>query len=207
MSRFDLSNYETVETRLAKFWEEYPNGRIHTNIYHYDENKILFAAEIYKDAADEKPVSTGYAEELRDASPVNRTSHVENAETSAIGRALANFKFQSKSAPRPSREEMQKVVRQQGEPQPNAINHPTQRTREQMIDDANNKAQQIKERVSVTSITVTEAQLKLLNKLASEKSQDVVAFSSEVLNKTVEDIATLTKRDASTVINALMKAQ
>jgi hypothetical protein len=207
MSRFDLSNYETVETRLAKFWEEYPNGRIHTNIYHYDENKILFAAEIYKDAADEKPVSTGYAEELRDASPVNRTSHVENAETSAIGRALANFKFQSKSAPRPSREEMQKVVRQQGEPQPNAINHPTQRTREQMINDANNKAQQIKERVSVTSITVTEAQLKLLNKLASEKSQDVVAFSSEVLNKTVEDIATLTKRDASTVINALMKAQ
>lgn len=206
MSRFDLSNYETVETRLAKFWEEYPNGRIHTNIYYYDENKVLFAAEIYKDAADDKPVSTGYAEELRDASPVNRTSHVENAETSAIGRALANFKFQSKSAPRPSREEMQKVVRQQGEPQPVATNHPTQRTREQMISDANERSHQMKERVSVTSITVTEAQLKLLNKLASEKSQDVVAFSSEVLNKTVEDIATLTKRDASTVINALMKA-
>jgi hypothetical protein len=68
---------------------------------------------VYKESTDAHPVATGYAEEIRDASPVNRTSHVENAETSAIGRALANFVFQSKTAPRPSREEMQKVARRE----------------------------------------------------------------------------------------------
>jgi len=111
--RFNLDNYETVESRLAKFWEAYPNGRIATSVHHYDDNKVVFRAEVYKESTDAHPVATGYAEEIRDASPVNRTSHVENAETSAIGRALANFVFQSKTAPRPSREEMQKVARRE----------------------------------------------------------------------------------------------
>jgi len=114
--RFNLDNYETVEQRLAKFWEQFPNGQVFTQIHHYDENRVVFRAEIYKDIADPRPVATGFAEETRDASPVNRTSHVENAETSAIGRALANYIFQSKTAPRPSREEMSKVVRQQAQP-------------------------------------------------------------------------------------------
>jgi hypothetical protein len=111
--RFNLDNYETVEARLAKFWEMYPNGRIATYVHYYDDSRVVFRAEVYKDMLDMDPVASGYAEEVRDASPVNRTSHVENAETSAIGRALANFIFQSKTAPRPSREEMVKVARQQ----------------------------------------------------------------------------------------------
>ena len=114
--RFNLDNYETVETRLAKFWEKYPNGRIATSVFHYDNDKVVFAAAVFTDAGDQHPRATGYAEELRDASPVNRTSHVENAETSAIGRALANFVFQSKTAPRPSREEMAKVARSEAKP-------------------------------------------------------------------------------------------
>ena len=111
--RFNLDNYETVEARLAKFWEMYPNGQVFTAIHHYDDSKVVFRAEIYKDISDPRPVATGFAEEIRDASPVTRTSHVENAETSAIGRALANYVFQSKTAPRPSREEMTKVARSQ----------------------------------------------------------------------------------------------
>lgn len=111
--RFNLDNYETVETRLAKFWAQFPNGQVFTAIHHYDDNKVVFRAEIYKDISDPRPVATGYAEEVRDSSPVNKTSHVENCESSAIGRALANYLFQSKTAPRPSREEMSKVVRQE----------------------------------------------------------------------------------------------
>jgi hypothetical protein len=109
--RFNLDNYETVEQRLAKFWEEFPNGQVFTSIHHYDENRVVFKAEVYRDIADPRPVATGFAEEVRDASPVNRTSHVENAETSAIGRCLANWKYASKSQPRPSRQEMEKVQR------------------------------------------------------------------------------------------------
>lgn len=109
--RFNLDNYETVEQRLAKFWEEFPNGQVFTSIHHYDENRVVFKAEVYRDISDPRPVATGFAEEVRDASPVNRTSHVENAETSAIGRCLANWKYASKSQPRPSRQEMEKVQR------------------------------------------------------------------------------------------------
>ena len=109
--RFNLDNYETVEARLAKFWEDNPNGRIATSMVHYDDKHVVFKAEAYRDSADTHPVSTGFAEEVRDASPVNRTSHVENGETSAIGRCLANWKYASKTQPRPSRQEMEKVER------------------------------------------------------------------------------------------------
>jgi hypothetical protein len=117
--RFNLDNYETVEARLAKFWEEFPNGQVFTSIHHYDDKRVVFKAEVYKDINDPRPVATGFAEEVRDASPVNRTSHVENAETSSIGRALANWKFASKTSPRPSRQEMEKVQRM-NEPQSDA---------------------------------------------------------------------------------------
>ena len=110
MASFNLENYETVEDRLSKFWEEHKEGRILTSIHYYDDSRILVRAEIYFNREDERPVATGYAEEIRGASPVNRTSHAENAETSAIGRGLANCGYAAKGA-RPSREEMEKVQR------------------------------------------------------------------------------------------------
>ena len=110
MPGFNLDNYETVEDRLVKFWADHTDGRINTFIHYYDDTRILVRAEVYFDREDVRPVATGYAEELRGASPVNRTSHAENAETSAIGRALANCGYAAKGA-RPSREEMQKVQR------------------------------------------------------------------------------------------------
>jgi len=110
MPGFNLDNYETVEDRLVKFWADHADGRINTSIHYYDDTRILVRAEVYFDREDVRPVATGYAEELRGASPVNRTSHAENAETSAIGRALANCGYAAKGS-RPSREEMQKVER------------------------------------------------------------------------------------------------
>ena len=121
--RFNLDNYETVESRLAKFWEEYPNGQIFTQIHHYDDNKVVFKAEVYRDITDPRPVATGFAEEVRDASPVNRTSFVENAETSAAGRCLSNWIYSA--GKRPSREEMSKVVRMGGQPAPQGSQSPT----------------------------------------------------------------------------------
>jgi hypothetical protein len=57
-------------------------------------------------------IATGYAEEVRGAGNVNRTSHVENCETSAVGRALANAGMAGTDVnKRPSREEMSKVER------------------------------------------------------------------------------------------------
>jgi hypothetical protein len=104
---FNLEDYEPVENRIAAFWADNPSGRILTSLAHYDADFAVIQAEIYRNNEDERPVASGYAEEKRGAGNVNRTSHVENCETSAIGRALANMGYATKGK-RPSREEMAK---------------------------------------------------------------------------------------------------
>jgi len=108
MARFNLDEYATVEERLEKFWADHPNGAVITDIVKYEGDACVFKALIFFERGAEL-VATGFAEEIRDASPVNKTSFVENAETSAIGRALAACGYQMKK--RPSREEMEKVER------------------------------------------------------------------------------------------------
>ena len=115
MAKFDLEAYDTVETRLARFWEAHPNGRVLTKLEFHDERRFIVYSEIYFDREDHTPVATGYAEEIVGASPVNRTSALENCETSSIGRSLANCGFAS-IGKRPSKEEMEKVQRYSEEP-------------------------------------------------------------------------------------------
>jgi hypothetical protein len=116
---FDLSNYETVEQRLVRWWAAYPNGRVYTCMMNYTGDACVFYAELYADKEDKVPVATGYAEEVKSDRGVNATSFVENCETSAIGRAIANCPLQAPtSGPRPSRNEMQKVERLTTSPQP-----------------------------------------------------------------------------------------
>jgi hypothetical protein len=109
---FDLSNYETVEQRLVRFWATFPDGRIETCMMNYDGDSCIFRAELYRHADDAKPMSVGYAHEQRSDRGVNMTSWCENGETSAIGRAISNSPIQSQgNGPRPSRQEMEKVAR------------------------------------------------------------------------------------------------
>jgi hypothetical protein len=107
---FDLSNYETVETRLARFWESFPDGRIETTLMNYDGESCIVRTVIWKHRDDAQPTATGYAHEIHSDRGVNATSFVENGETSSIGRCLANMGFATQGK-RPSREEMQKVER------------------------------------------------------------------------------------------------
>jgi len=114
---FDLSNYETVEQRLVRWWAAYPNGRVYTCMMNYTGDACVFYCELYADKDDKVPVATGYAEEIKTDRGVNATSFVENAETSAIGRAIGNCVLGSNGTPRPSRNEMQKVERLSTSPQ------------------------------------------------------------------------------------------
>jgi hypothetical protein len=78
----------------------------------YTGDACVFYCELYADKDDKVPIATGYAEEIKSDRGVNATSFVENCETSAIGRAIANCPLQAPaSGPRPSRNEMQKVER------------------------------------------------------------------------------------------------
>jgi hypothetical protein len=84
----------------------------------YTGDACVFYAELYADKEDKVPIATGYAEEVKSDRGVNATSFVENCETSAIGRAIANCPLQAPaSGPRPSRNEMQKVERLTTSPQ------------------------------------------------------------------------------------------
>ena len=114
---FDLSNYETVESRLARFWETYPDGRVETILMNYDGDSCIVRSIIWKHRDDAHPTATGYAHEIHTDRGVNMTSFVENCESSSLGRVLANMGF-AKQGARPSREEMQKVERLGGNPQP-----------------------------------------------------------------------------------------
>jgi hypothetical protein len=106
---FNLADYEPVEVRLEKFIKDYPSFRIATELEVVEATRYIVKAYLFKDAGDGVAWATGYAEETVSSRGVNQTSALENCETSAIGRALANAGYAPKGK-RPSREEMSKVV-------------------------------------------------------------------------------------------------
>ena len=107
---FNLEDYETVEERLTKFWKEHPDGQIHTKLLESQSARFIVEASIFRTEADLRPWTTGLAEETVQGRGVNATSALENCETSAIGRALANAGYATKGK-RASREEMSKVAK------------------------------------------------------------------------------------------------
>jgi hypothetical protein len=116
MANFNLSDYETVESRIARFYKDYPDGRIITkNVTSIADRTVstwVVKAIVYLTDADQErklPKATGFAFEIDGTGMANKTSALENAETSAIGRALANAGYSGNK--RTSREEMAKVER------------------------------------------------------------------------------------------------
>lgn len=95
---FDLKDYIEVNVRVDKFWKMYPNGRIATEIISFENGVIVMKASIYKKAEAELPDATGHAYEKEDSTFINKTSAVENCETSAVGRALGVMGFEIKKA-------------------------------------------------------------------------------------------------------------
>lgn len=121
---FNLDDYEPVATRLARWLTQTEgHGRVVTHLVHYQENRCVFRAELW---VGDVLIATGWEEETRGDSPVNKTSHLANAETGSVGRALANAGLAgSDPSKRPSREEMAKVARAGGTPSASSSNPAT----------------------------------------------------------------------------------
>jgi hypothetical protein len=112
MATFDLENYATVQERIAQFYQDFPDGSIRTFMVVHDGPEVIFEARVYRtpEEAAMWVYTSGWAREIEGKTPVNRTSHLENCESSAVGRALSNAGYATDSR-RPSRSEMIKVAR------------------------------------------------------------------------------------------------
>jgi len=110
MGNFNLEDYEPVQNRIPVFYKIHPDGRIITALHSADNGLYVFKATLYKSAEEQERgivLTTGWAQEQAGQGYVNKTSALENCETSAIGRAFANIGLHGNK--RPSREEMTKV--------------------------------------------------------------------------------------------------
>lgn len=113
MANFNLDDYVQVNERIEKFYEKYPDGSIQTEIISNQNGDIIFKAYAFRDREDTRP-ATGHAMEREGSTYINKTSHIENCETSAVGRALAMLGFEIKKSVA-SREEVANAKIQQEE--------------------------------------------------------------------------------------------
>ena len=115
MANFNLNDYETVDQRLRRFKKDWPDSQVHTE-YEVEgplgKSRWVVRAAIWKKPGYERPDSTGLAFEMDGQGMANKTSALENCETSALGRALANLGYSGDK--RATREEMAKVEREEG---------------------------------------------------------------------------------------------
>jgi|SRR5690625_154766 len=89
---FRASDYVDVAERIRLFYDRYPEGSIQTEMVSLDGDLVVFRALVYRDREDTHP-TTGWAHEREGVGHVNKRNFIENCETSAIGRALANMNF------------------------------------------------------------------------------------------------------------------
>jgi hypothetical protein len=86
---FNLADYQTVQERIEIFWRLYPEGRIFNDIVLTNETEVIIKCSVWKNANQQLPDATDFAQEPITKSGINATSAVENCSTSATGRALS----------------------------------------------------------------------------------------------------------------------
>jgi hypothetical protein len=121
MGNFNLADYETVDSRIKRFYGDHPTGRINTELVAAEgpvgATRWIVKASVWRSNETIDADGTGYAFEVDGSGGMaNKTSALENGETSAIGRALANIGYSGDK--RASREEMAKAT-QTATPAPN----------------------------------------------------------------------------------------
>ena len=108
---YDVGEYAPVADRITMFYARYPTGRILTRLLSRTRYEITVQAFVFRSVEEQRPSATGLASERIGDGDVNTVACLENTETSAIGRALANLGLTA-SIHRPSREEMEKADRE-----------------------------------------------------------------------------------------------
>ena len=79
-------NYAQVNERIKAFRQLFPDGTITTEIVQMDNGVVTMKATVMDE--ENNVLATGFANEKESSSYINKTSYIENCETSAVGRAL-----------------------------------------------------------------------------------------------------------------------
>lgn len=113
MANFNLADYETVDSRIKRFYEDHPEGRIVTELVAWEgeigATRWIVKASVYRASGYDAPDGVDYAFEIDGTGGMaNKTAALENCATSSIGRALANIGYSGDK--RASREEMGKAA-------------------------------------------------------------------------------------------------
>jgi hypothetical protein len=168
---WNLDDYEPVSDRIVRFRNDHAESGIETELVgDLDGTGYRFKCTV---TIKSEIVATGWAEEIIGSSPVNKTNALENAETSAVGRALQNLGYVSKAGG-PTREQMQQVADEQKETEQR--NKRRQLLREKIggFDEEQKKHVQdlVKEKKLPSLLAeLNEAQLKKWEKLLNEFRQ------------------------------------
>ena len=172
-------DYAKVPQRIKAFRSLFPNGAIETSIISNDNQMVVMKATV----RDEEGhiLGEGHAYEKESSSFINKTSYIENCETSAVGRALGMCGFGIDTSVA-SYEEVA-----------NAINNQDRMKAEKAMETTPKTEEEARKKCS-------EAQANFVEKLVAEKHIDKEAYLKQLK---VKSFADLTSAQASAIINKL----
>ena len=172
-------DYAEVPQRIKAFRSLFPNGAIETSIISNDNQMVVMKATV----RDEEGhiLGEGHAYEKESSSFINKTSYIENCETSAVGRALGMCGFGIDTSVA-SYEEVT-----------NAINNQDRMKAEKAMETTPKTEEEARKKCS-------EAQANFVEKLVAEKHIDKEAYLKQLK---VKSFADLTSAQASAIINKL----
>lgn len=209
---FVLEGYIDVAERIRHFKAQYPTGSLQPAdlsepfkvLNLGDRTFLVYVAACYRTPDDTRPGIGIAMEPYPGKTNYTRDSELMNAETSAWGRAIVA----ALAADTQKIASLEEVRNRQEE----APSHPSQRSREQMIADANKKSEAMlapKPADNVQPISqgrISEAQQKLLDKLMRERNYSMDTLS-DFIGRQVAKVAELSKQEASKAISACMNGE
>ena len=164
---FKGKTYTMVPTRIVAFRRHFPDHTISTEIVTINDSVVLMKAMILDPSC--RILSTGFAEEFRQAQGILSSSAVEVAETSAVGRALANFGLIGDGEMVASAEELMSAVEYQ-----NSV---------AKKGNANTKPSSTNFFQSINAVKTLDDLVKLAVSAKDSKSQKAVYFKAIALKK------------------------
>lgn len=187
---FDLSSYEPVANRIARFWEDHPEGAIYSELIFDDGERCVVKATVHF-IKGEPAVSSDYAEEMKTDRGVNATSRIENCCTSAQGRALSAAGYLGSDwTKKATREEMSKVSRAENPSAGHAPSTPSGASSNNYLPGA----------------LATDKQRGYIRALGKQRGLDpesLMHFIGIELKNESKDVETLTIPEAKQIIDAL----